>query len=269
MAVFFIVLLLSVKGYAAEPDTKLPEQSWKFTVGSGFIVAPSFAGSKNVSLLAVPDVRVAYKDVLSINMKDGISYAVIKQDRWRIGPAVTYTFKRSEKSGGSIFRIAGSGRDALKGMGDVEGTVSLGGMIEYTVKPFKAQIHFHKGINGHQGFVGEGGLRYGNVFRYSGPPVIYSFGPHIKFGDQRYINSYWGITPEQSSATGLDVYHAAAGITSYGIGSIAMMPLTRSLAVTIIAGFDRLAHPVAASPLIKIHGTANQASGGLFVGYRF
>jgi outer membrane protein len=99
--------------------------------------------------------------------------------------------------------------------------------------------------------------------------VIYSFGPHIKFGDQKFTNAYWGISPEQSARTGLDQYHADAGITAYGVGAFALMPLTKSVSVSLIAGYDRLAAPVANSPLVKERGSENQAIGGLFVSYGF
>ncbi len=264
-----IILVLSEQGYAAEPVQRESQKEWKVSAGAGLIVAPAFTGARNYSLLAVPDLRVTYKDLFFANVRDGIGYVAVNNDRWRLGPVVSYTFKRSEKDGGSIFRIAGGGKSALQGMGDVDGTVSLGGFVEYSLKPYKVQLRLHKGVTGHEGFVAEGRASYGGVLTRNGPPLIYSFGPHIKFGDQKFTNAYWGISPEQSARTGLEQYHAAAGITAYGINAFALMPLTKSVSVSLIAGFDRLPSPVANSPLVKVRGAENQAIGGLFVSYGF
>jgi outer membrane scaffolding protein for murein synthesis (MipA/OmpV family) len=267
---FFLVTLAHVERASAdEPTQKEVVKEWKISAGTGVIVAPAFVGAKAYSLLAVPDIRILYKDRFFANVKDGVGYAIIACDGWRIGPVVSYSFGRSEKDGGSIFRIAGGGKGALEGMGDVPGSLLLGGFVEYSLKPYKAKLHLHKGVTGHDGMIGEAGFSYGGVMTYNGPPLIYSFGPHVKFGDQKYTNAYWGISPEQSSRTGLDQYHADAGVTAYGVNAFALIPLTKSVSVSAIAGFDRLARPATNSPLVRSRGTENQAITGLFVSYGF
>ncbi len=264
-----LVLAPTVQAQETTAGAGPVRSEWKVSVGGGLIVAPSFVGARTYSLLAVPNIRVTYKEQFFANFRDGIGYALVNSDGWRIGPVVSYTFARSEKDGGSIFQVAGGGKSALQGMGDVPGTVSLGGFAEYSLKPYKVQLHLHKGVTGHEGFTAEGRASYGGVVTYNGPPIIYSFGPHIKFGDQKFTNAYWGISPEQSVRTGLDQYHADAGITAYGVNAFALMPLTKSVSVSLVAGFDRLAGPVVNSPLVKERGSANQAMGGLFVNYGF
>lgn len=265
----FLALALTAQAQETGDGAGAVPSEWKVSVGGGLLIAPAFVGAKTYSLLAVPNVRVTYKELFFANIRDGIGYALFNSDGWRIGPVVSYTFARSEKDGGSIFRVAGGGKSALQGMGDVPGTVSFGGFAEYSLQPYKVQIHLHKGFTGNEGFTGEGRASYGGVLTYNGPPVIYSVGPHIKFGDQKFTNAYWGISPEQSVRSGLDQYHADAGITAYGVSAFALMSLTKSVSVSLIAGFDRLAAPVVNSPLVKERGSAHQAMGGLFVGYGF
>ncbi|MFZ4858402.1 MAG: MipA/OmpV family protein [Desulfuromonadaceae bacterium] len=254
---------------AAESEANEIQKEWKISAGAGLIVAPAFTGAKTYNLLAVPDVRVTYKDLFFANVKDGVGYALIHSGGWRVGPVVTYTFSRSEKDGGSPFRVAGGSSNALQGLGDVPGTVSLGGFVEYSLKPYKVKLNLHKGITGHEGVVGDAGISYGGALTHNGPPLIYSFGPHIKFGDQKYVNAYWGISPEQSLRSGLEPYHADGGITAYGVNFFAMVPWTKAVSISVIAGFDRLAPPVANSPLVRVRGSENQALGGLFLSYGF
>jgi outer membrane protein len=265
----FLLLMMPVTVTAEELLPGIIGNDWKISAGAGLIVAPAFVGSREYSLLAVPDIRASYKDVFFANIKDGVGYAVVNRDGWRIGPVLSYTFSRSEKRGGTVFRVAGGSSNALEGMGNVPGTVSLGGFAEYSLKSLKMKLRLHKGVTGHEGVAGEAGINYGNVLALGGPPLIYSFGPHIKFGDQKYTNAYWGISPEQSARTGLEQYHADAGITAYGADAFALISWTKSVSITAIAGFDRLAPLVAHSPLVRVRGTENQAFGGMFVNYAF
>lgn len=255
--------------WAADPNKRQPAKGWQVSAGTGLIFAPAFTGAKNYNLLAVPDLRIAYKELFFANINEGIGYALINQDGWRLGPVLTYTFSRNEKDGGSIFRIAGDGKRALQGMGDVDGMVSVGGFVEYSLKPYKAQLHVHKGVTAFAGFTAEGKISYSGVIQHNGPPLIYSFGPHIKYADQRYTNAYWGISPEQSLNSGLEQYHPNGGITAYGVNAFALLPLTGSVSASVFAAFDRLAPVVTASPLVSGRGSANQARAGLFVSYGF
>jgi len=269
LVLFVAALIPQNHATAAETEADKIQKEWQLSAGAGLIVAPAFTGAKTCNLLAVPDIRITYKELFFANVKDGIGYAVINRDGWRVGPVLTYTFSRSEKDGGSPFRIAGGNSNALQGMGDVSGTVSLGGFAEYSLKPLKVKLSLHKGITGHEGVAGEAGISYGGVVTHNGPPLIYSFGPHVKFGDQNYTNAYWGISTEQSQRSGLERYHADGGITAYGVNAFAMVPWTKAVSVSVIAGFDRLAPPVTNSPLVRIRGAENQALGGLFLSYGF
>jgi len=64
-------------------------------------------------------------------------------------------------------------------------------------------------------------------------------------------------------------YQADDGITAYGINAFGLVPWTKALYVFVVAGFDRLAPPVADSPLISVRGSENQFLGGRFLSYNF
>lgn len=274
--VHFISLTLAVSlllpanfARAAEPNERQPAKEWNVSAGTGLIFAPAFTGAKNYNLLAVPDLRIAYKELFFANINEGIGYALINQDGWRLGPVLTYTFSRNENDGGSIFRIAGNGKRALQGMGNLDGMVSVGGFVEYSLKPYKVKLHVHKGVTAYEGVTAEGKISYSGVIQHNGPPLIYSFGPHIKYADQHYTSAYWGISPEQSLNSGLEQYHPNGGITAYGVNAFALLSLTGSVSASVFAAFDRLAPVVADSPLVRGRGSANQVLAGLFISYRF
>jgi outer membrane protein len=268
-----LCLLLTVfpvtDGNAADDSAGAAHKDWRVSAGAGLILAPSFTGARDYSFFAVPDIRVAYKDRFFANVRDGIGYAVVREEGLYIGPVVSYDFSRTEKNGGSVFQLAGGRNNGLQGMGDVPGTVSLGVFAEYNLQPYKFKLQVNKGVTGHEGVLAEAKVLYGGVLTYNGPPLIYAFGPHVKYGNQTYTNAYWGVSPEQSARSGLEQYHANAGIISYGVGGFALLPVTKTISVSLFAGYDRLAPPVSNSPLVKVRGSENQAATGVTVNYGF
>lgn len=270
IGILAMALLFSVSHlYTAEAVEGTPQKEWKNSAGVGLILAPAYTGARGYSFLAVPDIRFAYKDLFFANVRDGVGYAAINQDGWRVGPVVTYTFSRREKNGGTVFQLAGSRNNSLQGMGNVPGTFSLGGFAEYSLQNYKLRIQVNEGVTGHEGVSGEAKITYGGTISYNGPPLIYAIGPHVKYGNAVYTNAYWGVTPEQSAHSGLEQYTADGGITAYGFGAFTMLPLTKSVSISFVAGFDRLAPPVTHSPLVRVRGSQNQAMSGLSISYGF
>lgn len=259
--------VLPISAFAADaPDA--PKTSWNYTVGGGAIYAPAFVGSKDYQLIAYPDLKVEYKDKFFASVGEGIGYNVINSNGWRIGPIAKYAFQRQE-NGKNPFRIAGKASTALRGLGDVDATLELGGFVEYSYEPFTYKVELRQGVDGHEGMIGETSLNYtGSIDRF-GPPIFYAFGPRATFADSNYNNAYFGISQTQSTNSGLSRYSADAGLVSYGVGGFVSLPVSDSVSVSAFGGYDRLGSEVADSPLIKQRGSENQFVSGLSVSYQF
>ena len=259
--------VLPISAFAADaPDA--PKTSWNYTVGGGAIYAPAFVGSKDYQLIAYPDLKVEYKDKFFASVGEGIGYNVINSNGWRIGPIAKYAFERND-NGKNPFRVAGKESTALRGLGNVDATLELGGFVEYSYEPFTYKVELRQGVDGHEGMIGETSLNYtGSIDRF-GPPIFYAFGPRATFADSNYNNAYFGISQTQSTNSGLSRYSADAGLVSYGVGGFVSIPVSDSVSVSAFGGYDRLGSEVADSPLIKQRGTENQFVSGLSVSYQF
>ena len=255
---------------AAENPMQQPsgqQDDWKITLGVGTMYKPAFLGSKDYQAMAFPDIKIEYKDRFFASLF-GIGYKVISNDVWSAGPIVKLDFGRTENDD-NPFRIAGDKTNALRGLGNVDATVELGGFVEYNIGPFAYQLELRQGVGGHQGFIVETGFDLRGFIEKSGKPIMYSFGPRATFADANYNNAYFGINQRQSVNSGLARYDAAAGVVSYGIGGFAVVPITDTLSLSVFGGYDRLANEVADSPLIKKRGDPNQFMGGLRFSYAF
>lgn len=241
-----------------------PQMDWTVTVGMAPVYTPIFQGAKDYGFSVFPDLRVNYRDDFFASVPDGIGYNAINTGGWKAGPLVKLRFGRREVTGGSPFLISGE-TDALRGLGDVGLAAEPGGFAQYTYHKVRARLELRQGIGGHQGTVGDFNVSY--VDRAG--PLSYSLGPRLSYGGSGFMNTYFGIDAGQSARSGLARYAAGGGITSYGIGGSAVMPVGEKGAVTLFAGYDRLGAQASDSPLIRQRGSQNQISIGLGFGYRF
>ncbi|WP_281017433.1 MULTISPECIES: MipA/OmpV family protein [unclassified Minwuia] len=244
------------------------ESDWQISVGAGVITGPLYLGDDAYAASAVPNVRVTYKDLFFASLGEGVGYNLIKSGGWRVGPVAKYDFGR-EEDGDQPLRIAGGRTNDLVGLGDVDGTVELGGFVEYSVGNVSGKLELRQGIGGHEGLVGNLELRYSKPFRLGRSAVFVSFGPQMAFADSNYMSTYFDVNAAQSAASGLTPFDAEGGLLSYGLGGAVMYPVTRDLSVTWFAGYDRLAGDAAGSSLVQQRGSADQFAGGLFLTYTF
>ncbi len=249
-----------------------PQRDLEINIGAGVMYAPDFLGSKDYQLYAFPNLSVKYKDQFFASVQDGIGYNVIRSNGWRIGPVAKYAMQRRE-DGNNPFRVAGDKTNALRGLGDVDGTLELGGFAEYRWREWSAKVEARQGVNGHEGFVTDLNANYtkavSSVFWKEGSPLIVSVGPRATLVDNNYNQTYFGVNASQSARSGLSQYKAEGGLLSYGIGAAAILPITDTITATWIAGYDRIAGDAGDSPLAQQRGSENQAKVGVFLSYTF
>jgi outer membrane protein len=247
-------------------DLQKPAQSesglLKISVGAGTVYSPAYVGAEKYTFKFFPDIRIDYDKTVFFNGQDGLGYNFYPTENWRVGPVAKVDFGRPE-DGGSLFSF-GQKTPELRGLGDVDPTFELGGFSEFKFADSWAfKVEVRQGIGGHEGLVADTNLNY----MTRAGDITLTFGPRMKFADDNYINSYFGITPGQSAASGYSVYNAGGGVFSYGLGGAAIMPLTESVKLAAFLGYDRLASEVSKSPLVKQRGQTDQVVVGTSVTY--
>ncbi len=269
-AVLIAVAFTAVAGDCAKAE--VPHNGargdWRVTVGAAGLYKPAFTGAKDYQAFVFPDLKVEYKNRFFASAFEGVGYNLVNAGTWRAGPVVRLDFGRPETDD-NPFRVAGGKTDALRGLGDVDTSVEVGGFLEYGFGPFRYSLKLRHGLGGHQGLIGETALAYKGSADLFGRRVMYSFGPRATFADSDYNDAYFGISPSQSARSGLARYDPGAGLVSYGLGAFAVMPIAQSVSLGVIGAYDRLAGEAADSPLITERGEENQFMGGLRLTYEF
>ena len=261
-----VALLFPMQSLAQGPDG---QEGWNVAVGAGLLLGPSYLGDDAYQLSAVPNIRVSYGDDFFASVQGGVGYNAINKGVWRAGPIAAYHFGRDEDGGGGPFVIAGDDTDDLDGLGDVDGTIEVGGFLEYDTRPLTARIEIRQGLNDHEGLIGELSLRTGARLVVANQPVIIRVGPDVTLVDDAYNDTFFGVDAGQSAASGLDEFDADGGLLSYGLGSTVVVPFNDNVAAVTFLSYRRLAGDAADSSLVEDRGSPDQVTAGFFLNYSF
>jgi outer membrane protein len=265
------LFLISHAAFAGQPDD-LPKPDLDIRVDAGAISAPAFLGSKNYQVAAVPNITVKYSDKFFASLQDGVGYNIVNDNGWRIGPLAKYALARGD-NGDNPLKIAGDKTNALRGLGNVDGTVELGGFIEYTWMGLSIETELRQGVNGHNGLINDINVTYTkdihSMFYNADYPLIISLNPHATIVDSSYNEAYFGVNASQSVHSGLPRYTADGGLLSYGFGMNLTVPLNKNISLTWTSDYTRVAGDAGNSPLVKLRGSESQWTLGASLSYSF
>ncbi|MDR1166338.1 MAG: MipA/OmpV family protein [Deltaproteobacteria bacterium] len=219
------------------------------SIGIGAVYAPDYDGADSSGYHALPILNLRYGPVfLSSDKGLGVSFAFF-DGALELSPAVGYRFRRDEDDS-----------PVLNGMGDASGQVTLGGSALYH---FTDTVSFgakaFQGLSSDKGFAMDLRAAYQNR---AYERLTWSVAATTSLADQKYHQTYFGVTPTQSARSGHKVYSPSAGFKDVGLGGSVDFFLTPSFSVDVFARYRYLIGDAGDSPLVKA-GSQNQFSTGL------
>ncbi len=249
---------LSPDRAAAQPQEK-EEDDWQVTIGAGVLVMPDYEGSNDLRVLPFPVLALDYKNIVSIRgpqIQVSIADVKLSDDvRLRFGPSARYRQGRDE-----------SDNSDLIGLGDVDGSVEIGGFARVGSDRWWLQLSGGKDVaNGHDGIVAEveAGIRFDLTDSLSA-----QLSGTASWADRKYMRSNFGIDAAQAAASGLSRFSPDAGLKDAGAGVGLNYRIDRRWSIGGDAGYRRLLGDAADSPIVSKRGSANQLHGLLYVSYR-
>ncbi len=235
-----------------------PASQWIVTLSVQGYGAPVFPGANRGGLFGAPgvDIRRQGTPQRFSTPDDGFGIALYDSDVFRVGPVGRIVGDRNIKD----FR-------ELTGLKSVGWTAELGGFAEVNPLPFlRGRLEVRQGVGGHDGLVATLGSDVWTQWK----AFTLSVGPRLNFGDTRYAETYFSVSPTQSVANGvLPPYDARGGLTSAGAFAAARYQLSEAWRTTLFGGYQRLTGSVGASPIPVLAGSRDQYIGGVEVAYSF
>ncbi len=229
-------------------------QDFDLTVGGAAGVAPAYEGADSYEAVALPFFELSWRDRIFVGL-DGIRALNPLTENIRIGPLLSYDGGRDEDDD-----------DDLDGLGDVDGSITLGVVAEVELGPYQLGARVEKAIDGHTGWLAA--LSASRNFQLS-ERLNLSLALETSLADEDYMSDFFGITALQSERSGLSRFDADAGFKDVGVSLSLNYALTDNWLLFASAGYARLVGDAADSPLVEDRGSADQFSAMVGGGYRF
>ncbi|WP_430436983.1 MipA/OmpV family protein [Oceanibaculum nanhaiense] len=244
-----------------KPGDKAEKSDWEVMLGAGGLFQPDYEGSDDYEVTPLPLLMVNYRDLVFLHGPTLGANAITLQgpnpgDKLQIGPLVRYEFGRDQ-----------SDNDDLRGLGDIDGGVEIGGFISYSTGPWSADLTLFRDVSdAHDGLTAE--LSAGHRLSL-GPKLMLRSEISTTWADDNYTQTFYGVTATQSARSGMQQYTAESGFKDAGITFDLDYRLTENWSVTGRVGYKRMLGDAADSPLVSVRGSEDQFSTGVFVSYRF
>ncbi|MBV9526990.1 MipA/OmpV family protein [Sphingomonas sp.] len=242
--------------YPAPPATAADSDATRVRVGIGAQLQPRYVGADGTSVGPLFHVNIArHGHEFAFTAPDqSPGFELASSGGFSVGPVVNLTGRRKESDVGAL-------------VGNVSRTVEVGGFAQYQAgDSWRLRAELRKGINGHDGLVGE--VSADKIWR-DGDRYVFSIGPRVLFSDARYQRAYFGVSPAASLASGLPVHDPGGGVHAVGVASGITYALDSRWGLFGYARYERLVGDAARSPIVRDYGSRNQLSGGLGVNYTF
>ncbi|SHM01343.1 Outer membrane scaffolding protein for murein synthesis, MipA/OmpV family [Rhizobacter sp. OV335] len=232
------------------------------SVSLGVATMPRYEGSPNRRTLAAPDLSLSYRtaDWGHVDLDHtGLGWTFFEQDAWRAGLLLTADPGRKDHDVTGLGPAPGD--DRLRGMGEVRASAEAGVTAGYG--PLGLSYRKSLGDRGHRGAQVDLGLSWPLPVTDA---FVLSFNAGASWADQRYLQAYFGVTPEQSAASGYAVYTPKAGLHKADLGVGAEYTLQPTLKLRASAGVSALGGDAKNSPIVA---KKTGASGYLGLAYLF
>ena len=234
-----------------------PAADWIVTVGGRGAISPPYEGAPNEVFRPsfLFSARRADKPFRFAPPDDGGSLALIESKHFEFGPVLNFRHSRGD-----------TGR--LQGFNKIDFAVEPGLFANvWATDWLRARVQVRQGVAGHHGTVGDAGIDY----IHTGKKWDFSFGPRYGFGDARYMDTYFGVTPIEAARSPFltKPFEPGAGARYGGIETAYGYQWTKRIRTVIDVGYHRLVNKAAESPVVDVAGSRNQFAGGIGVTYSF
>jgi len=245
--------------FALNAAAQEEEPKWRVSLGAGLDYVPKFPGSDGHKILPIPFVAASYgrfffgafPGAASIA---GVGMNLYRDRHWRLGAALSAGLAERKESDDP----------RLRGLGDVERTASAGLATAYTQGWFALGASVLTDILNR----GQGTLVSVNALaRHRATDRLTFFGgPGLTWADSRYTKTFFGVSADQSAASGLPEFGTHPGFNGVRLGLGAGYRIDERWSALAFASLSTLLGDAVNSPITE---SRSQYFLGVAVFYRF
>jgi outer membrane scaffolding protein for murein synthesis (MipA/OmpV family) len=247
LMVVLLTLLLVIPG----------AQAADVSVGGGIGFKPDYEGSEDYEAVPVPFVNVnfnhgMYIKLLGLNLRANL----IPEKTWSLGPVYNYRAKRDDVD-----------NDAVDNMKSVSDANELGAFGGFTIDNWFVSFEFLTDVGeAHDGWYSK--LKGGYNWVISNSWAL-SIGASTTYADEDYMQTYFGVTAEDSARSGLDRYNADSGIKDVGLDLGLNWMINKNWSTKGLASYTRLVGDADDDSPVVDEGDGGQLFGTVLIVYTF
>ena len=231
-------------------------------VGLGVGVTPQWMGSSDMVTMAAPAARVKFQGERFFELYGPIADVnLLDSSNWEFGPIGQYRFGRTDVDDAVV-----------KLLPEIKGGVELGlfGGYHYTNTdgiPWRLRL----GISATGGVGGDAKgshvTPYASLWMPLSPKVFLGLGAGFTWSSDAFMQQRFGVTPAASTASGLPVYTAGAGVRQVYAWPAVLFEVKPGWFLALGGFYQRITGDAADSPIVTQRGDRNQWTAGAGIGY--
>lgn len=222
-----------------EPD--LPK--WRRVVGLAAEVQPVYDGAHAYRISGGPVINIQYRDRAFFSTGDGLGVNILHGKHYQVGFSLAYDLGRKEKDD-----LAN-----LHGMGNISAAPVVKAFGSWAISkyfPMVLRVDVRQFVGGAQGLVGDAGVYI--PLPGSSKTFVMFAGPSITMATHHYLQTLYGVSAEQSAASGHPVYDIPhAGTSAAGVGFSATKFITEHWLINADMAINQIRGSPAHSPLVE------------------
>ena len=253
IALASLLAIIPMSAQSQEATVSESQYQYVLDLGAGVQYQPKYPGSNDYILFPLPIIAVQRFFL------PGFGQVVGGEEKLR----AFYMYPSFDFNG----ERKASDSNELAGTETVDWALELGVGLGYRYDWLRGTVEVRQGINGHDGQVIELGM---DIITAPVETLQLNFGPRLTWGSGDYMDTYFGVTEAEASASGshLSAYDPGSSFKTAGLEARAVYALSDTTRLHIRAGWDRFIGDAADSPIVAV-GSKDQFSIGTGLSYRF
>jgi len=253
LAALSLTGVLANTGAQADETAQSADSKWHVGIGPGVFIFPQYPGSRDLKAFPFPALDISWDDRFFSQGPDVLGVNVLRGADYHVGAALSFDFQSRKESDDPH----------LHGLGDVHDGPKLKLFADYTLWAFTGSVALYQDIAGH----GQGTTVSTDL--YASAPLggwLFSVGPGFTWANAEYTRTFFGISSQQSAASGLPTFSTSAGVRDVHLNAYVSYDFSKHWAGSVAATLGRLKHDAAESPITERRVELNTLAS---INYRF
>jgi outer membrane protein len=226
------------------------DENWRVDAGPAVVVAPQYPGSRGELTLPLPFVDIDYSRCLFLNTNHGVGAYVVNQENLQVGSSLWF---RRGRFHDESRRIAD--------LDDIPTAPQAQLFARYRLGPIVLGTTLARDFGGSSGLTIDTTVAW--QLNLSSRTQV-AVGAQASYGNSRYMQAWFGITPQQARASGLSEYSPGAGFASVGPTASLSYTLSQRWTFSARVAENLLTSKASDSPLVERNALPTIAIGAAY-----